>query len=79
MNIEKMKPIERIQYMENLLDYVIEARKELDSIEFSTQNIEELEKRIEIKKTELLAQAEKISEETIKKIEKIVLKTKGEI
>ena len=28
MNFEKMKQIERIQYMENLLDYVIELRKE---------------------------------------------------
>ena len=28
MNIKKMKQIERIQYMENLLNYVIEARKE---------------------------------------------------
>ena len=38
-------------------------RKELDSIEFSTQNIEELERKIETKKEELLAQAKKISEE----------------
>ena len=28
MNFEKMKQIERIQYMENLLDFIIEARKE---------------------------------------------------
>ena len=28
MNFEKMKQIERIQYMEQLLDFVIEARKE---------------------------------------------------
>lgn len=28
MNFEKMKQIERIQYMEQLLDYVIKARKE---------------------------------------------------
>ena len=38
-------------------------RKELDSIEFSTQNIEELERKIETKKEELLVQAKKISEE----------------
>ena len=28
MNFEKMKQIERIQYMEQLLDFIIEARKE---------------------------------------------------
>ena len=38
-------------------------RNELNSIEFSTQNIENLEKEIEIKKTELYSLAQNISEE----------------
>ena len=38
-------------------------KKELDSIEFSTQNIENLEKEIETKRAELYIQATKISEE----------------
>lgn len=41
MNIEKMKPIERIQYMENLLDYVIESRKEQHANQEKSARIQE--------------------------------------
>lgn len=49
--------------LENVIKEGETLRKELDSIEFSTQNIEELEKRIEDYKNNLLQMAEKISAE----------------
>ena len=49
--------------LENVLKEGEKFRKELDSIEFSTQNIEQLEKMIEDKKNSLQNLAEKISSE----------------
>lgn len=41
MNFEKMKQIERIQYMEKLLDYIIEARKEQHANQEKSARIQE--------------------------------------
>ena len=49
--------------LESVIQEGERLRQELDGIEFSTQNIEELEKSILEKKKELEIQAEKISEE----------------
>ena len=49
--------------LESVIKEGEKLRQELDGIEFSTQNIEDLEKSIADKKKELEVQAEKISEE----------------
>ena len=49
--------------IEKIIETGTSLRKELDSIEFSTQNIETLEQEIEYKQKELLGKAEKISEQ----------------
>ena len=49
--------------LENVIKEGEKLRKELDGIEFSTQNIDELEKRINIQHMLLQQQAEKLSEE----------------
>ncbi|MBR1776588.1 DNA repair protein RecN [bacterium] len=49
--------------LESVINEGTHLREELNGIEFSTQNIEELEKEIELKKQSLEKQAEKISEE----------------
>ena len=70
--------------LESVMSEGVKLRKELDGIEFSTQNIEELEHKIEIKKTELekLAQelsaqrkyyAEILSDLIVEKLEKLEL------
>ena len=41
MNFEKMKQIERIQYMEQLLDFIIEARKEQHANQEKSARIQE--------------------------------------
>ncbi len=49
--------------LENVINEGEKLKKELDSIEFSTQNIEELESKIEEQHSLLIKQAEKLSEE----------------
>ena len=49
--------------LENVISEGQKLRKELDSIEFSTQNIEELEKQIKNQHSLLVEQAEKLSAE----------------
>lgn len=49
--------------LENVISTGEKLRKELNSIEFSTQNIETLEKEVNTKKAELLNIAKKVSEE----------------
>ena len=49
--------------LENVIKEGNKLRKELDSIEFSTQNIEELERKIEGQHKLIAKQAEKLSEE----------------
>ena len=41
MNFEKMKQIERIQHMEKLLDFIIEARKEQHANQEKSARIQE--------------------------------------
>ena len=41
MNFEKMKQIERIQYMEKLLDFIIKARKEQHANQEKSARIQE--------------------------------------
>lgn len=49
--------------LENVVSEGEKFRKELDGIEFSTQNVEDLERQISSKREELTKQAEKLSEE----------------
>ena len=49
--------------LEKVIEFGTKLRKELDSIEFSTQNIENLEQKISSTREELLKKAEQISHE----------------